>query len=517
MRLAETHHWRGVRAAAFALGGVGVLARRPPLLLAAAVAVALAAYAGGSTAPVPRLRIERSFSPTDPEPGDRVRVRTVVENVGDTTLPDCRLVDDVPAALSVVAGSPRLGTALRPGGRATLTYTVRARRGRHEFGEVLALVRGAAGATEREARFETADALACVPRLDPTAALSLRTLASRQAGHIRTDAGGFGVEFHAIREYRDGDPPSRIDWNRHARTGDLATIEFRRERAGTVVVLVDVRRVAYVDGDGDLHAADRAVTAAAGLVPALLAAGDRAGVAALGPEDAWLAPGAGSDHRARARDLLATHPVFDPGAPDRPTPVDGRLRSVRSRLTADTQIVFITPLVDDEAVRVARLLEADGHLVTVVRRGCDRRRRDHRTRRARRCRGPRRCARRYVRGRRRRHPRVDDRRRRRRGGSRRRHRRRRDRRRTRRRGPRRDRRGGPRVGLGPHCRRRRCPARPGRRNAPGRSGPRGGDDRGRDGRRGRGLDSVSTRRRRSAPARAGLSPARGARVDGCAP
>jgi uncharacterized protein (DUF58 family) len=43
-----------------------------------------------------------------------------------------------------------------------------------------------------------------------------------------------------------------------------------------------------------------------------------------------------------------------------------RLKQIRKRLPASSQVVFVTPLCDDFGAEVARRLDAEGHLVTVV-------------------------------------------------------------------------------------------------------------------------------------------------------
>jgi uncharacterized protein (DUF58 family) len=340
---------------------------RPLVLLSGVVGVAFAAYARTAGTPEPQLDVTRQVSDDEPLPGDEVGVRLTVRNVGDSTLADLRIVDGVPDALPVTDGSARLGTALRPGKAATLSYAVEAERGDHEFSPATAIVRDFSGAIEVETEVECETALQCVPKLGTTVDVPLRAQTTQYTGRVTTDTGGSGVEFHATREYRPGDPLSRVDWNRLARTGELTTIQFREERAASVVVLVDTREKAYRSrGDEERNAVQHGVDAAGKIVTKLLDAGDRVGLASLGPESCWLAPGAGHQHQARARDLLATHPAFAP------VPADGmfypttRLKQIRKRLPASTQVVFVTPLCDDFGPEVARRLDAEGHLVTVV-------------------------------------------------------------------------------------------------------------------------------------------------------
>ncbi|WP_115865422.1 DUF58 domain-containing protein [Halorussus litoreus] len=362
-----TNRWRGVSAVALLAGALGVMFNRPLVLLSGVVGVAFAAYARTASAPDVSLDVTRTVSDDEPLPGDEVTVRLRVENVGDAMLPDLRIVDGVTDALPVSSGSARLGTALRPGKAAQLSYTVTAERGDHEFDPVTVVARDFSGATEVEAEVECETALRCVPKLGTTVDVPLRAQTTQYTGRVTTDVGGSGVEFHATREYRRGDPLSRVDWNRLARTGDLTTVEFREERAASVVVLVDTREKAYLAREDDeRNAVQFGVDAAGKMLTKLLDAGDRVGLASLGPETCWLSPGSGHDHKARARDLLATHPTFSPVPSEEMFYPTTRLKALRKRLPPSSQVVFVTPLCDDFGAEVSRRLDAQGHLVTVV-------------------------------------------------------------------------------------------------------------------------------------------------------
>lgn len=362
-----TDHWRGISALAFLAGGTGVVTRTPALLLASLIGVAYLGFARAGSAPTVALAVERTLSDPSPAPGDEVEVTVSVRNEGDSTLVDVRLIDGVPPALAVTDGVPRLGTALRPGATATFRYSVLARRGEHEFDHLVALARDPAGSAESEVELETSTTLACTPSLDTTTTVPLRALTSQYTGRVDTSTGGAGVEFFSTREYRPGDTLSRIDWNRYARERKLTTLEFREERMATVVLLIDLRERAYRQaGEGGLHAVDRSVDAAGRLFSALLETGDRVGIATLSPTDVWLAPGTGNEHRARARELLATHPALSPIPSEEYFSIYLRRRKVRERLPPDAQVILLSPLTDESIVRTARLLDAHGHLVTVI-------------------------------------------------------------------------------------------------------------------------------------------------------
>jgi uncharacterized repeat protein (TIGR01451 family) len=363
----ETGRWVGIGALALVVGAVGVAMRQPAVLLLSVVGVVYAAFARRGRPPPVDLAVERTLSSASASPGEVVEVTVRVENVGDATLSDLRLVDGVPPGLAVVEDSPRLGTALRPGRTATFRYGVQAIRGAHEFGPMQVLARDAAGAYERETAVPAPGTVTCLPELGDPGTVPLFGAASRYTGRVTTDTGGEGVEFYATREYRPGDPPGRIDWNRHARTRELATLLFREERAATVVLLVDTRAQAFrTSAPGSPHAVARSVAAAGDLFEGLLAGGDRVGLASFGPRECWIAPSAGSTHRERVRRVLAESEAFGYDPPEEDyLPVD-RLTELRRRAPVDAQFVLLSPLTDDYIAKVARRLQAYGYPVTVI-------------------------------------------------------------------------------------------------------------------------------------------------------
>ena len=140
-----TEHWQGIGAGALAAIGVGVLAQRPSVLLVGVVALGYAAYARPTSAPAATLALARSVEPSTPDPGDPVTITLSITNDGDRLLPDVRVVDGVPPALSVTDGSPRIGTALRPGETATVTVGPAVVTGILTAGVIYPLVLGAVG------------------------------------------------------------------------------------------------------------------------------------------------------------------------------------------------------------------------------------------------------------------------------------------------------------------------------------------------------------------------------------
>ena len=366
--LRRTGRWRGIVAVALLAGAAGVLAARPLVLLMGVVGVAFAAYPRLTGMPAPTLRVERELTDETPDRGSGVDVTVRVTNTGRWPLSDVRIVDGVPPMLAVRDGSPRRSAFLWPDRSAEFTYSVGAEYGRHQFVPTTVIVRDVSGGRELEAEIRS-DAETVLTCTDAVPEVPLRKRARRDFGRLVTDDGGSGIEFHRTREYQQGDPMSRVDWKRLARTGELTTIEFREERAATIVLLIDARPSAYrARAEGEPHGLAYNLAGAEQLLTALGESRDYVGIAAIGREFCWLASGAGVDHEESARELLARHSTLSTIPPDEETPHDPeeQERELRKRLASDSQVILLSPLADEFVTSLALSLEATNYPVTVV-------------------------------------------------------------------------------------------------------------------------------------------------------
>lgn len=368
----RTRRWWVVELAVLGLILLGLLTFEPGLFALAAVGIAFTTYAtaavGGDGS---GLEIERTVDDRDPVPGQTVTVTVTLKNTGSEPIYDIRFVDGVPGALEVAEGSPRVATAVRPGEEYTHSYDIKISRGEHAFEPATAAVRSLGGVVERKVTITHKTTVTCSPALSE---LPLRAQTSIFTGRLPTDVGGSGLEFHSTREFRPEDPLKRINWRRYAKQGELATVNFREQRAATVMLLIDDRPAAYwAASPADRHAVEYAITGTGQVFGTLVGNGDQVGITTLGDEDAWLAPSAGQAALAEARHFLATHPTLRYEPPEEipelaitpeHTPVD--LDRIRARLPDDSQVIVFTPLCDDGIVPVLKRLEASGHATTVI-------------------------------------------------------------------------------------------------------------------------------------------------------
>jgi len=335
--LERSGRWRGVQGLALAVTAVGILVGAPLAILTGVVGIAFAAYARVWDAPAPTLAVERAVSESDPRPGERVEVTLSVRNRGDSLLPDVRICDDVPAGLRVVEGTPRHTTALRPGKTATISYTVEAVRGEHEFDSLAVVTRDISAASRRVARLPTdAATVTCRPPFGEHS-VSLGDLATLLSGRTEVSETGSGVAFHSLREHRRGDPLGSLDWGHLAKTGEFATRRYDEPRTVRVALLVDARTAAYVTADTRQRrpAVDVCTCAAGALVAGLLDDGALVGLGAVGPRPCWVPTGNGRDHRERLLGTLTAHEAFGWEPPDPVTVDDGSSSTASSRRTAD--------------------------------------------------------------------------------------------------------------------------------------------------------------------------------------
>lgn len=323
--------------------------------------------------PAPAVEVTRVLAAEAPVPGDQVEVELTIENVGDRPLPDLRVIDTPPEALPVVDGAPSMATSLPPGGSASLRYVLRAMRGTFTFEGTRLVSRDLGNGKERSIGVDVPTRLTGSTSLDEPA---LREQATQRIGAVKTDQAGSGVEFYGTREYRPGDPLSRVDWNQLAKTGELTTVDFREQRAPTVSIVLDQRESSRIAPTvASLDAVDLGVYAAEQTFLTLLEMGTDVGLITYGEHLTDVEPASGSTQRALVQSRLrattdryaaalggsevdATGVVFQRRSPE-PAMVDYHVPS-------SAQVLLLSPVTDEFAIEVTERLAAVGHPVTVL-------------------------------------------------------------------------------------------------------------------------------------------------------
>lgn len=241
-----------------------------------------------------------------------------VENHGRTIV-ECRLVDDLPAALVAEPGIHRV-TAF-PRVPARVRYRVQPQeRGDWETGWLYVRYRSPLGLVESWAMAPLTQSVRVYPALRTGEEQQIFLARSRQIDLQLRQARqrGLGRDFESLREYREGDDLRDICWTATARRGSPITRQYQSERSQAVWIVLDCGRLMRsrvapggqplpgVDAAGRHSKLDHACSTAIALAQLALFSGDRVGLLAYGQTiQRRLLPGRGAAHLRQMIELLA--------------------------------------------------------------------------------------------------------------------------------------------------------------------------------------------------------------------
>lgn len=275
--------------------------------------VLLAALLDGIRLPSAReLTAGRDWLNTPAIEGE-TEIELSIENHGRTSL-DCRLVDDLPAALVSEPATHRVMAFPRVPAR--VRYRVRPReRGDWETGRLYVRYRSPLGLVESWAMAPLAQKVRVYPELRMGEEQQIFLARSRQIDLQLRQARqrGLGRDFESLREYHEGDDLRDICWTATARRGSPITRVYQTERSQPVWIVLDCGRLMrsqVAAGSGTSAARhsklDHACCSAVALAQLALFSGDRVGLLAYGQSiQQRLLPGRGAAHLRQMIELLA--------------------------------------------------------------------------------------------------------------------------------------------------------------------------------------------------------------------
>jgi uncharacterized protein (DUF58 family) len=173
-----------------------------------------------------------------------------------------------------------------------LRYAVRpVARGEHRFGRVELRVASLLGLWEFRRYAGEPAATRVYPNFAALTKYALFATDNRlsQIGILQRRRRGEGLEFHQLREYREGDSLRSIDWKATARSTRLISRDYQDERDQQVVLVIDCgRRMAAQDGE--LAHFDHVLNAALLLAYVGLRQGDAVGFMTMSGVERFVAP-----------------------------------------------------------------------------------------------------------------------------------------------------------------------------------------------------------------------------------
>jgi uncharacterized protein (DUF58 family) len=287
---------------AWALAGALVTTARPmPWLIAGALLglVALVDALLARLAPAPRVerRLPGRFAL-----GEAGEVRLILHAGGGR---ECKVevFDGIPAGAEA-PGMPWSGMVV-PGRETRVFHPVRLfERGETRFGPVHVRVRSPLGLWQRRTLHLAEESVKVYPNYEPLIRFALLAMQHREnpMGIVRRPRAGTSRDFHQLRDYRDGDPFTQIDWKASSRRQVLISRDFQEQRNQSVIFLLDTgRRMRALDGG--LPQFDHALNAILLVSYVALRQGDHVGVKSFGGTNRWLPPVKG----AHAMPTLLNH------------------------------------------------------------------------------------------------------------------------------------------------------------------------------------------------------------------
>src|SRR5690606_10686106 len=183
-----------------------------------------------------------------------------------------------------------------------------------------------------------------------------------QIGVLQRRRRGEGLDFHQLREYREGDSPRQIDWKATARMRKLVSREYQDERDQQVVLLLDCGRRMGAQ-DGELAHFDHALNAALLLAYVSLRQGDAVGLMTMAGPAPWLPP-----RKSRATIDLLLNAVYDLQPTLSATDYYVAAMELMKRLRKRALIVIVTNMrdEDDDSITPALRLLQQRHLVVLA-------------------------------------------------------------------------------------------------------------------------------------------------------
>jgi len=174
-----------------------------------------------------------------------------------------------------------------------------------------------------------------------------------QLGVRQRQRRGLGLEFHQLREFREGDSLRQIDWKATARQRTPIAREYQDERDQQIIFMLDCGR-RMRSQDGELAHFDHALNACLLLSYIALRQGDAVGLSTFASaRPHYLAPVKGTD---QLKVLLNT--VYDLNSTQRPADYQAAANQLLARQKRRALVVLVTNLRDED----------DEELLTAVKR-----------------------------------------------------------------------------------------------------------------------------------------------------
>ena len=274
------------------------------------------------------------------------------------------VVHDHTPSIVTVRNLPRR-LAVGAGESAELEYGIYpTERGDHDFGQVELVLDSPFGLWRGKRLVGSGDRLRIYPNFRAIMGYAWLARSNRTSrlGIRRRPRRGEGLDFHQLREYREGDTLRQIDWRVTSRLRKLISREYQDERDQRIIFLLDCGRKMHARDDALSHF-DHALDAVLLLAHVALRQGDAVGLMTFAGQRRWLAPRKGVGHLNALMNA-----VYDLQTSLRTSDYVAAARDLSARLRKRALVVLVSNLRDEEHEELSLALDllARRHLVLLA-------------------------------------------------------------------------------------------------------------------------------------------------------
>ncbi len=238
------------------------------------------------------------------------------------------------------------------------------RRGEVEFGPVQILRRSPLGLWMRKSSHLATERVKVYPNYEPVVRYALLAMHHRESpmGIVRRPRPGSSRDFHQLRDYRDGDPFSQIDWKATSRRQMLISRDYQEQRDQSIVFLLDTgRRMRALDGG--VPQFDHILNAILLVAHMALRQGDQVSVKSFGGTDRWLPPIKGG----HAMPVLLNH-LYDYQTTAAPSDFASAVEQLMAKQRRRSLVILLTNLRGEDGKELLPALQVlqSKHLVLLA-------------------------------------------------------------------------------------------------------------------------------------------------------
>ncbi|VVN40723.1 DUF58 domain-containing protein [Pseudomonas fluorescens] len=238
-----------------------------------------------------------------------------------------------------------LATQLQPGQRSLLGYRLRPiKRGHFSFAHCEVNLPSPLGLWSGKRLLTVSDQTRVYPdfaRLYGGELLAVDNWLS-QLGVRQRQRRGQGLEFHQLREFREGDSLRQIDWKATARQRTPIAREYQDERDQQIIFMLDCGR-RMRSQDDELSHFDHALNACLLLSYVALRQGDAVGLSTFAGDQRYVAPVKGSGQLS-----VLLNAVYDLQSTQRPADYQAAVNQLLARQKRRALVVLVTNLRDED-------------------------------------------------------------------------------------------------------------------------------------------------------------------------